>query len=131
MAFTGKNVIKNNASVTIGASQTDSVVTGVGALESFYIPPSCTQALVIDLEVSAVVVAAAITAKLQVRYNNGQAWANSKTASITATGTTSIRLLHSVAGDQGFLPLKPQARVVITTGGGDSITITAVHVPVG
>lgn len=129
MAYTVANKVKDGASVTVGASATNSVVSGTNGREGFAIQAPFMTAICIDLVCSAVTAATGITAKLQVRHVNTQTWADSKTAAITANGTTSIRLLPTVAADQAFLPLKSEARVVITTGAGDTATVDAIWVP--
>lgn len=117
--FTTKDLRKNLGSITVGASQTD-----VEIGPAFAIRGDLITAFLVDIESSAFTLGAGITVKLQVRSSNLQAWADSKTASATAVGTTTIKLLDTIAGDQTFLPLKPQARVVVTTGAGSSITVS-------
>lgn len=76
--------------------------------------------------VSTSTIAAAANLKLQTRISADAAWRDSKTVSITtgASNTTFYcSLLDTVAGDQTLLPLLPQARIVATTGIGDSFTI--------
>ncbi len=121
--YTSKNVRANIGSVAVAASQTDSEIA-----PSFSIRGDLSRGIVIDIEASVVTVGAGITAKLQVRQSNEQAWIDSKTVSITATGTSSIKLLDTVAADQTHLPLRPVARLVVTTGAGSAITIDKIFV---
>lgn len=105
----------------VGASQTNlpiSVefpITAGGALH-----------FVLALDVTAVTVATAITAKLQTAI--GSTWQDSKTVSVTADGRFYIKLNVEVAGDQTFLPLLNKGRLVLTTGAGDTATISAINV---
>lgn len=49
--------------------------------------------------------------------------AGSGANTLTAVGLFSIPLLDEVAGDQTYLPLRSMARIVATTGAGDSLEI--------
>jgi hypothetical protein len=80
-----------------------------------------------DVKASAVTVAGAITAKLQMRAPNGSftdlAGANAS-VSITAAGIFSMTQLVERAADQPNMPLQKQIRVVLTTtNAGDAVTI--------
>lgn len=82
---------------------------------------------VLKIKTSAATVATGITAKLQTGL--GGDWVDSKTVAITAgAGKFYIKLQAPVAGDQAFLPLLGAGRVVVTTGAGDSVTVTSVEV---
>lgn len=129
IGYTAKNVVKNGESVEVGASQTNFVVSGEGAQDSFNIQIPFLTSFRLDLVCSAVTVTTAITAKLQTRFSSQESWVDSKTASITGNGVATISLLDTVAGDQSFLPLRPLARVVITTGASDAVTVDAIWVP--
>lgn len=107
--------------VTVGASQTNSplskeyAVTASGALHH-----------VVAIDVSAATVTTGITAKLQSAI--GSTWQDAKTVAITTTGRVYIKLNIEVSGDQTYLPLLNKARVVVSTGSGDSVTVSAVWV---
>lgn len=106
---------------TVGASQTDQVVSKIYPITA---GGSIHHAVVLD--VSAVTAATGITAKLQTGI--GSTWQDSKTVAITGNGRFYIKLLAEAAGDQTYLPLLRNGRVVITTGAGDSVTVDAVNV---
>lgn len=130
MSYGSRNVVKDGASVVVAASQTNSVVTGKGAKDAFYIHPAFMRGICIDIVCTAVTAGAGVTAKLQTRYTNAQSWVDSATVSITANGTFSIRLLDTVSADQTYLPLRNEGRVVITTGGsGATVSVDAVIIP--
>lgn len=127
MAYSAKNVITDGAAtVSVTASQTDAVLTGNGSADAFTVfNPTAFRC---DIVVSAITVATAVTAKLQHRFSSAQDWVDAKTLALTTTGIKSISLLDTVVADQTHLPLRPLARVVVTTGAGDSLTVTAVWV---
>lgn len=82
---------------------------------------------VIKVVASGVTVVGSVTAKLQTAI--GSDWVDSKTVAITADGNFYIKLNVEVAGDQTYLPLLNQGRVVITTtNAGDAVTISDVQV---
>lgn len=82
-----------------------------------------------SVQVSAATVAVAITITLQHSPDGGTTWVSTKTASMSSgAGFTHITLNPEVAADQSHLPLLPLARLCITTGAGDSCTLTAVRV---
>jgi hypothetical protein len=116
--------LKGGNAVTVGASQTNVAISdtfGLSALDG--------EQLSIDIIHTAATVAAAITVKLQTSPNGGVTWIDSKTASTTNSSTrTSIEIVAARAADQTFLPLRSLARVVVTTGAGDSLPVTGVFV---
>lgn len=105
----------------VGASATNTAITREYPITA---GGSIHHAIVID--VTAVTVSTAITAKLQTAVGN--TWQDSKTVSISATGRFYIKLNAETSGDQTYLPLLGKGRVVLTTGSGDTATITAVNV---
>lgn len=106
---------------TIGASATNTAVT-----KEYPITAGGSIHHVIAIDVTTVTVAAGITAKLQTAIND--IWVDSKTAAITVAGRVYIKLNVEVAGDQTYLPLLNKGRVVISTGAGDAVTVTAVNI---
>ena len=68
------------------------------------------------------------TLKLQVRFSKDQDWINTKSATVTADGTFTIKFLDTVAADQQYLPLRPQGRLVATTTSTDAFTVDAVYI---
>lgn len=81
----------------------------------------------IKVTVTGVTVVGAITAKLQTAI--GSDWVDSKTVSITATGSFYIKILSEAAADQSFLPLLNKGRVVVSsTNAGDVYTVASVEV---
>jgi hypothetical protein len=60
-----------------------------------------------------------VTAKLQTSHD-GSTWVTANTATLTGTGTVTLKLLDTVTADQTHLPLRPIGRIVYdaTTGSG-------------
>ena len=129
MGYTARNVVYSGAPVSVGASATNSVLTGNPNGDAFYIHHCFSTSYRLDVSCSAVTAGAGITLKLQTRFSNEEAWQDSKTAAVTGNGIVTIALLDTVAGDQSFLPLRPQARLVVTTGAGSAVTVDAVWAP--
>jgi hypothetical protein len=124
MAYKSENLKLDNTGKTLGASETNTVVS-----ESFRIN-DC-RMLVVDFYVSAVTDGgsdSSVTATVQSTSGGGNWVASKASAAITSTGWKSITLLETVAGDQTYLPLRPIIRLVATTAAGDSLTITDVIV---
>jgi hypothetical protein len=106
----------------VGASVTNSPISKEFSLSQC----AATRAFVVKIKVTGVTLATAITAKLQSGIDGE--YVDSKTVSITADGNFYIKLLAAAAADQTFFPLLNTARVVITTGAGDAVTISKVQV---
>lgn len=107
----------------LGASETDTPVSRTFALSA----SAATEALVMAVTVSDVTVTTAITLKLQTTLSE-IGWVNAKTASITADGVVMLTLHAEKAGDQTYFPLLNNARLVISTGAGDAVTVDKVEV---
>jgi hypothetical protein len=103
----------------VAASQTDKPIS-----KEFPITAGgASRAFVVKLKVSAATVAAAITVKLQTAI--GADWVDSKTGTVLAgAGNTYIKIL----ADNTYMPLLNKGRVVLTTGIGDSATVTSVEI---
>jgi post-segregation antitoxin (ccd killing protein) len=84
------------------------------------------RALVVKLAVSDVTVTTAISAMLQTA--EGDQWEDSKSVSITQDGNFYIKLLATNADDQEYLPLLNKARVIITSGTDDLVTIDKIAI---
>lgn len=112
--------------VTVGASKTNTVVSRV-----FKVSHAGSLNLVVRLKTSATTVATGITAKLQTVTDIAGTWVDSKTVSITGDGDFYIKLNVQASGDQTYLPLLTQGRLVVSSGSGDSTTISLVEVVQG
>lgn len=106
--------------VTVGASATKSPV-------SKNIMVSYCDALngVVDISVSAATVADSVDLVLQDSMD-GTTWNDVITTAVTDTGTVTMRWNVQTTADQAFLPMRPQVRIVATTGVGDSITVDSI-----
>jgi hypothetical protein len=92
----------------------------------FWLSESDAKNLVIDFDVDAITVAAAVTAKLQ-DSQDGSNWFTKKTLALTTTGWKTIKITDADAtNDAQHLPLRHQARLVVSTGAGDSVEIADV-----
>lgn len=110
-------------SATIGASETDALV-----VDQFGVTPGGAKAIVVDMYTSSVTVAAGITAKIQ-DSSDGTNWNDVKTGAIANGSTfTSISLLAERAADQSVLPMRQHARLVVTTGAGDTVTFDKIRI---
>jgi len=118
-AWSADNSYSLQTSPVIGASATNSVVS-----RTFPITARGALHLVLAVDTSSTTVATGITAKLQTAI--GDTWVDSKTATISGDGRFYIKLNVEVAGDQTYLPLLSQGRVVVSTGAGDAVTIDKV-----
>jgi hypothetical protein len=107
--------------ISVGASETNKVVS-----QEFPITRAGSLNLVIAIKTSSTTVTNAITAKLQTGLQAN--WEDAKTVSITGDDWFFIKLNVEVAGDQTYLPLLPQGRLVVTTGADDAVTFDAIHV---
>ena len=119
-----KEVRKANLQPVVG------IVTATPISEDFGLSAGGSKYLRVDLEVSGVTVAGAISAKLQHRSPGGPfvdlVGANA-TVSITANGVFSMTQVVDRAVDQPNMPLRKQVQVVLTTtNAGDEITINRV-----
>lgn len=107
---------------SVGANQSNSVLTKEFPIYS----GGAVQGLVVKIKVTAATVAAGITAKFQTAIGND--WEDSKTVAVTTADDYYIKFLATAAGDQTYMPLLCKGRVVVTTGAGDSLTVTQVQV---
>jgi hypothetical protein len=82
--------------------------------------------MVIKLKFSAVTVASGITAKLQTAIDGG--WVDSKTVAVVSTADAYIKLNNAASADQTYFPLLAGGRIVISTGAGDSVTVSSVKI---
>jgi hypothetical protein len=124
--WVSRDVLLNNTSVVVGASETNTVVS-----ETFRIhDPS---RIIVDITASSVTDAGAdssIVAKIQDSSGSGT-WSTKGSegnVAITGNGTFSITLMIENSSDQAELPLRPLGRIVVTTAAGDTATIDNVRV---
>lgn len=122
--YTPVSGLKNQSVVAIGAS------LAVVASEEFRISQSGSLNLIVGIRCASVTAGAGITAKLQSSFY-GQAdadWRDGNSVSISGNGWVYIRMNIQTSGDQALLPLSDVGRVVVTTGAGSAVTISAVEV---
>lgn len=57
---------------------------------------------------------------------DGSTWTDLKSSTVSATGVVTVSLAIEKAGDQTYLPLLSQVRLVGTTAGGEALVISDV-----
>jgi len=122
-AYDVVNILKGGVPVSVAASQTNSAISDVVQISSYN-----SGALVVELTISAITVAAAVTAKIQ-HSMDGTNFVDVGTPgnlALTTTGRAVIDLWGPLAADAAVLPIRPYMRVVVTTGAGDSVTFSAI-----
>jgi len=114
------------ASVSLGASETNTVVSKHFLLT----PEAALSALRVDIVASSVTASAGITAKVQQRVADSWVDVTGLSVAITTAGTVTILMngRDSTAGVFAVLPLSNTARVVVSTGAGDAVSIDNVFV---
>jgi len=111
----------------VGASQTATPIS-----DTFAITEDGSKNFIVDVDVSSVTVGGGISIALEDTSNGfTSSEVKSKTTAITADGTVSLSFLAELAGDQTNLPLRSDARIVITTGAGSAVTIDEIRVVQG
>lgn len=118
-----KNVLKNGTSVTIGASETDTVVS-----KTFDITDRDSVCFTVDLIAASGTYTTGITAKIQSTPDGGTNWIDSGTVAISADGIVSLALDITQESDTSKLPLRGVGRIVVSSGASDAVTITAVYI---
>jgi hypothetical protein len=83
---------------------------------------------VVEIKVFNVTINSGITAMLQSATNENGPWKNAKSVPILGDGVFYITLLATKESDQQYLPLLPKARVVMTTGAGDTVSVSEVTI---
>jgi len=80
------------------------------------------KSLAIDVVVSGVTESADVDIILQTTFDGGSTWVDAQNFDTVSSGTNSYEHLES----DGLL--RQRCRIVATTGAGDSLTVTSVHV---
>lgn len=121
--YTVENVLKGGAAVTLGASETDTVVS-----ETIRMSAEDSKCMLVRLDTSSSTVATGITANLQHSWDGGTTWediGSGVQVSLTGDATYQMELEHTAANTTLAWPL---CRVVVSSGSGDAITVDAVYV---
>jgi len=129
----GQSLIANKTGVPVnhvfGAS-----VTAIQVGKVFQVTSGGSLSIRIDLVADTVTAGAGITWKLQsmsgVDKDGADNWIDaSGTVDITAAGSTTLALnVQNTASDEQYLPLRPTARIVITTGAGSAVTVEQLNI---
>jgi hypothetical protein len=117
------SVLLNEVSQVLGASVTAQAVT-----IPFRISHSGSLNILIGVKCASVTAGAGITAKLQSSlWGNSQSdWIDGNSVSVTGNGWFYIRMNVQTSADQSKLPLGDVGQVVVTTGAGSAVTVSAV-----
>lgn len=123
MKWIVRDIVKDGASVSVGASETAYVIS-----ENLYIhDPSH---LVVDITCSGVTAATGITLKLQDSVDDITWTTKSSEAqvAVSGNGVVSFNLKIENSSDQADMPLRPLLRLIATTGAGDAVTVSGIKV---
>jgi hypothetical protein len=121
--YSARNYLKKGATITLGASETDTVVS-----EVFRVSAGDSLYLNVYLTADNTTVATGITANLQHSYDGGTTWLDvGSNSQVSITGDADFQIKHKFdeTNDQVMWPM---GRVVVSTGAGDAADITAVRV---
>lgn len=118
-----EDVVKNGASVVLGASETDTVVSNTIRMSA-----EDSKFMLIRLAVDTTTVATGITANLQHSWDGGTTWEDlGSGAQVSITGDGTFQIEHDYAASNNSLAW-PLARVVVSTGAGDAATVDNVYI---
>lgn len=118
-----RNYLKVSGAVTLGASETDTVVS-----ETFAMSAEDSKFCLVRLDTSSVTVTNAVTANLQHSWDGGTTWEDIGTDSqVAIAGNNTYQITHDSTSTNSTISW-PLARVVVTTGVGDACTVDAVYV---
>jgi len=120
-----------SASIIFGASKT---AVQVGRI--FQVTAKGSLNMRVDLVADTVTAGAGITWKLQsssgVDKDGADNWIDfgaPTTVAITTAASTTLALnVQDTTSDEGYLPLRPKGRIVITTGAGSTVTVEQLRV---
>lgn len=125
MAYVAPNEIINGYPKTLGASETNTVISNVVKLED-------KDKMGISVLVTTTAASGTIEVDLQHSPDGSNSWTavNTTDCRLSFTSATTQRLFVNTlnTNSKSYLPLFPFVRVVATTAGGESITFSAVHV---
>ena len=126
---TSANMIPDAGAVTVGASETNTVVSKVQRISG-----ADSKNLVCRIKTGALTDASAdssVIAKLQHRWSEAEDWqlVGSQAQVVLAAATTwySIALNIENSSDEAQMPLAPLMRLVVTTDTGDSAVVSYVY----
>ena len=120
IGYSAKPAILQNASVS-------GVVTNQVVTSPWPVSTNGSIHHVVKIVTAGVTVVGSVVAKLQSAI--GSDWVDSKTVTISGNGVFYIKLLAEATGDQTYLPLLNQARVVLTTtNAGDAVIISDIEI---
>lgn len=112
-----------SGAVTLGASETDTVVSSVFAMSA-----EDSKHCLIRLDTSSVTVTNAVTANLQHSWDGGTTWEDvGSDSQVSITGNASYQISHEHTATNSTATW-PIARVVVSTGVSDACTVDAVYV---
>lgn len=116
--FASPEVLLNGATQTVGASASNQVVSKIYRLQN-------QDSLYHRVDIKAGAVTGAPVAKLQHTFN-GIDWFDAKTVVLVTGTTNTLTFMPEVVGDQAYLPLRTEARIVVSSAGGEAASITSI-----
>jgi hypothetical protein len=127
MAYTGPNFVREGYPVSVGASESNYRVSEVVQLGT---DDRCNLAILVKTTACS----GTVEVDLQHSPDGVNHWAtvNTTEARLSFTSATTQRLFINTlnTNSKSYLPLFPFVRVVATTAGGESITISDIHIAV-
>jgi hypothetical protein len=117
--------------------QENALVNGIAVAKivsnEFRISPQGSINLRIDLVCDSVAVTTGINFILQttsgVDKDGNEDWQDTKTTTVTVSGSYTLTFMVAKTTDQQYLPLRPKGRIVVNAAGvGDTITVESIRV---
>lgn len=118
--------VKLPSTVTIGASETDTVISSVFTLNEY----QASKAFHAAVKCSSITETTGFTFNLQHSYDGGTTWAdvgNQLQATLSA-GVATFRAIIEDSSDQAQMPIWPVCRFVVSSGSSDALTVDNIYV---
>ncbi len=119
VGHSARDILKDDTTQSVAASATDQVVS----ISRFNLSHEDSLHLRIDAVVANTAGGTPVM-KLQTAYTKDGPWFDSKTINL-ANGNIELKITEADSSDATYLPLRSNARVVVSTGAGVSCDITA------
>lgn len=118
--------VKRPGTVSIGASETNTVISTIFTLNRYQANEAFKAAVVC----SSVTETTGFTFKLQHSYDGGSTWADvgNQFQGTLSTGVATIRGVVNDATDAAQMPIWPVCRIVVSSGSSDALTVDNIYV---
>ena len=121
-----REMILNGAPQTVGASVTNTVISNVWEVDEYM-----AKNVSIQITTTSQTVTTAITVKLQHSYDGTNFTDVGSPCQVSITGSAGrffIDAIEGVSADAAVMPIRPKARLVVTTGSSDSVVFSSLIV---